>query len=68
MYNEPWLGDIYEKPWLLIPSFADHYNIEPLYERLASQLRKVDDKHIIFFEPITFDNFIPVGFTSVPGG
>ena len=36
MYNEPWLGDIYEKPWLLIPSIADHFNIQPLYERLSN--------------------------------
>lgn len=68
MYNEPWLGDIYEKPWLLIPSIADHFNIQPLYERLANQLRNEDSSHIIFFESITFDNFVPVGFTSVPGG
>ena len=27
MYNEPWVGDIYSKPWMLIPSMADRYNI-----------------------------------------
>ncbi len=68
MYNEPWLGDIYSKPWLLIPSLADHFNIGPLYDRLAAGLREVDDQHMIFFESITFDNFVPVGFESVPGG
>ena len=68
MYNEPWVGDLYARPWLLLPSVADRFNIQPLYDRLAAQLRQADPQHVVFFESITFDNFVPVGFSEVPGG
>ncbi len=68
LMNEPWAGDVLGNPLLLIPSVADKWNLEPFYDRVQKKIREVDDEHIIFFESVTFDDFIPVGFSSVPGG
>jgi endoglycosylceramidase len=67
LINEPWAGDIYTNPTLLLPTVADERNLAPAYEALAKAIRAVDDKHCIFFEPVTWDDF-GVGFKKVPGG
>jgi len=38
-----------------------------MYDYINSVLRKADDRHLIFFEPVTWDDFY-VGFEHVPGG
>jgi endoglycosylceramidase len=60
MINEPWAGDIYRYPELLLPGFADKMNLEPLYNNLNRAIRKIDQNHIIFYEPITWD-VVPTG-------
>ncbi|XP_028411016.1 endoglycoceramidase-like [Dendronephthya gigantea] len=67
LINEPWAGDVYSNPGLLIPTVADKKNLEPAYNALAKAIRAVDDEHCIFFEPVTWDDF-GVGFETVPGG
>jgi len=67
LLNEPWAGDIYRHPELLIPGEADYSNLQPMYNNINSAIRKVDNKHIIMFEGVTWDDF-PVGFSQVPGG
>ena len=52
----------------MIPSFADKYNLQSMYDNLNKYIREVDQNKIIFFESVTFDDFIPVGFSHVPGG
>ena len=67
--NEPWAGDIWTKPWLLINGNADKHNLQPMYEKLAEYVREVDEEHILFYEPFQADSSKgPVGFTQVPGG
>lgn len=36
---------------ILFPGVADPRNLMPMYEKLHSTIRKIDDEHIIFFEP-----------------
>jgi len=67
LINEPFAGDIYSNPMLLIPGFADKLNLEPAYDALQKAIREVDDQHLIFFEGVTWD-FFSVGFDKVPGG
>lgn len=67
LINEPWAGDIYADPLLIVPKVADRMNLGPVYEVLSKAIRKHDDKHCIFFEGVTWDDF-GVGFNSVPGG
>eukprot|EP01133_Synstelium_polycarpum_P008230 gene8230-9677_t len=67
LINEPWAGDVYLDPELLIPTIADKKNLAPLYERLNTDIRSVDPDHIIFFESVTWDD-LGVGFEHVPGG
>jgi endoglycosylceramidase len=71
--NEPWCGDIYSKPSLLLPGVAGAENLQPLYDVIAAAIREVDTNHIIFYEPVTwgmiFNGTVTgSGFTHVPGG
>ena len=67
LINEPWAGDIYANPLLIVPKVADKMNLAPVYEVLSKAIRQHDEEHCIFFEGITWDDF-GVGFDTVPGG
>lgn len=67
LLNEPFAGDIYYNPQLLLPSVADVVNLMPMYHRVANAIRQVDQEKLIFFEPVTWSDF-GVAFPSVPGG
>ncbi|CAM0142445.1 hypothetical protein VKS41_002055 [Umbelopsis sp. WA50703] len=66
LLNEPWVGDSYSDPTLLTPGVADHVNLEPLWNKVATQIRTVDSNNLIFFEGTTYD--ILSGFNNVPLG
>eukprot|EP01125_Pyxidicula_operculata_P000383 TRINITY_DN1041_c0_g1_i6.p1 TRINITY_DN1041_c0_g1~~TRINITY_DN1041_c0_g1_i6.p1 ORF type:complete len:379 (+),score=54.65 TRINITY_DN1041_c0_g1_i6:304-1440(+) len=67
LINEPWAGDIFTDPSLLVPGVADYVNLQPTYQYLSKYIRAVDDKHCIFFESITWDDVV-LGFTEILGG
>ena len=67
LINEPWAGDIYSDPLLLVPGVADKKNLGPVYDVLSKAIREHDQQHCIFFEGVTWDDF-GVGFRNVPGG
>ncbi|TPX37193.1 hypothetical protein SmJEL517_g00817 [Synchytrium microbalum] len=67
LINEPFAGAIYKNPALLVPGAADRINLQPFYNSISDAIRTVDDKGIIFFESVTWDN-VRVGFSDVPGG
>eukprot|EP00005_Dracoamoeba_jomungandri_P000139 CAMPEP_0174253230 /NCGR_PEP_ID=MMETSP0439-20130205/2606_1 /TAXON_ID=0 /ORGANISM="Stereomyxa ramosa, Strain Chinc5" /LENGTH=525 /DNA_ID=CAMNT_0015334145 /DNA_START=19 /DNA_END=1596 /DNA_ORIENTATION=- len=70
LINEPWAGDIYKDPLLLVPGYADSKNLAPLYHNLQKAIRDIDDQRIIFFEDATTDVPWKTGFTpeTTPGG
>jgi endoglycosylceramidase len=51
---EPWAGNIYKKPSLLLPGVAGSNNLQPLYDVIASAIREVDEEHIVMYEPVTW--------------
>ena len=65
--NEPFAGNIWTAPWKLIPSITDRLTLQPFHGRVANKTREVDSEHLFFFESITWDDFIPVGFSHAPG-
>lgn len=67
LINEPWMGDLYADPDLLIPGVADKKNLQPMYQNINAAIRSVDETHLVFFEPVTWD-YWPCGFTQPPGG
>ncbi|KAI9206222.1 glycoside hydrolase superfamily [Polychytrium aggregatum] len=67
LINEPWAGDVFKNPLLLSPGVADRKNLQPFYEIIHEHIRQVDTDRLIFFESVTWDNFV-VGFTQPPGG
>jgi len=71
--NEPWAGDVYSRPSLLVPGVAGRVNLGPFYEHLNMAIRSVDNRTLIFYEPVTWSVFLSsqrggTGFTDVPGG
>ena len=40
--------------------------LEPFHDRVAQRVRQIDDEHLFFFESITWDDFIPVGYNHAP--
>ncbi|KAK6355602.1 hypothetical protein TWF696_004701 [Orbilia brochopaga] len=66
LMNEPWVGDHWAKPWLLIPGVADRTTMEPLWNKGNDAIRTIDDTTIVMFEGSTYD--ILSGFNNVPGG
>jgi endoglycosylceramidase len=71
LVNEPWVGDTFADPTLIVPSVADKKNLAPFYDRLADGIRSVDPDTIIFYEPSTGGNIqdtFESGFDAGPGG
>lgn len=66
LLNEPWMGDTYANPSLLVPGVADHTVMEALWNLATTQIRTVDKDTLIFFEGATLD--ILSGFNNVPLG
>merc|ERR1719481_223307 len=69
--NEPWCGNVYDDPTLLMPGVADRRYLQPMYDRVNTEIRKYDDEHIILFESVTWEIVgigEAIGFTHPPGG
>ncbi|KAF7590407.1 hypothetical protein BBP40_002909 [Aspergillus hancockii] len=66
LLNEPWVGDTWADPTLLVPGVADHKVLEGLWNRATKQIRTVDNDTLIWFEGATLD--ILSGFNNVPLG
>jgi endoglycosylceramidase len=71
LLNEPWAGDTALNPALLIPGVADRVNLQPWYSALAEHVRGGEagssSHHPLFLEAVTWDDFLPVGFSALPG-
>eukprot|EP01118_Nematostelium_gracile_P005547 TRINITY_DN1761_c0_g1_i1.p1 TRINITY_DN1761_c0_g1~~TRINITY_DN1761_c0_g1_i1.p1 ORF type:complete len:423 (+),score=83.55 TRINITY_DN1761_c0_g1_i1:140-1408(+) len=68
LINEPWAGDIFADPKILLPGNADTQNLFPMYQRLHNAIRQYDDDHVIFFEQALTDVLGVNGFSEGPGG
>lgn len=66
LLNEPWVGDTWANPTLLVPGVADHNVLEGLWNRATKQIRTVDNDTLIWFEGATLD--VLSGFNNVPLG
>jgi len=59
--NEPFAGNWWKDPLLMVPGVADRKNLAPMYDNLNTWIRGQDEDHIVLFESVTWDDFIPVG-------
>ena len=64
--NEPWAGNIYEDPLLLLPKHADKKYLQPFYDTVYNNLSNYLDNKLLFFEAITWDIY-DAGFEHPPG-
>lgn len=51
--NEPWAGNIYKDPSLLLPGNAGSKNLQPFYDDIQVYIRDADPDHIVFYEPVS---------------
>jgi endoglycosylceramidase len=73
LINEPWVGNPYQKPSLLLPGIAGKENLQPFYDIISTSIRQEDSENLIFYEPVTwgmiFNGTVSgSGFDHVPGG
>lgn len=68
LINEPWAGDVYTQPELLIPGQADKKNLAPMYQNLNAAIREHDQQHMVFFEKAVVDIAGLSGLQTGPGG
>lgn len=47
---------------------AERLKLQSFYDQLSLTIRKTDPETPLCFEPVTFDNFVPSGFSHSPGG
>lgn len=66
LLNEPWVGDTWADPELLVPGVADRKVMEGLWNRATTQIRTVDKDTLVFFEGATLD--VLSGFNDAPLG
>ena len=52
--NEPFAGNFYADPLLLVPGVAGKKNLQRMYDHVAPSIRAHDRRHMIFFEPVTW--------------
>ena len=67
LINEPWAGNVFQDPELLIPGVADLKTLQPAYQVVAAEIRKRNDEVLLFFEGTTWSD-LGFGFSQVPGG
>eukprot|EP00746_Dinoflagellata_sp_MGD_P068224 gnl/MRDRNA2_/MRDRNA2_28117_c0_seq1.p1 gnl/MRDRNA2_/MRDRNA2_28117_c0~~gnl/MRDRNA2_/MRDRNA2_28117_c0_seq1.p1 ORF type:complete len:553 (-),score=85.00 gnl/MRDRNA2_/MRDRNA2_28117_c0_seq1:48-1706(-) len=79
LINEPFPGDIYRDPLLLVPGVAGSRSLQAAYDTVAKAIRSIDDTTVIMYEPVTWGMVFPTfngtvgkmvgsGFSHVPGG
>ncbi|KAL1510204.1 hypothetical protein AB1Y20_006534 [Prymnesium parvum] len=66
LINEPFAGDIYADPTLLLPGVAGRKNLMPAYDAVAAAIRAVDDATIVLFEPVTWGMILPTAAGALP--
>ena len=68
LINEPFIGNFWRNPLLVVPSMGERLKLQSFYDQLSEKIRAIDPQTPICFEPVTFDNMIPTGFSHAPGG
>jgi len=54
LINEPWVGDQFAHPLLMVPGEAGARSLSKPYAVLAKAIREKDNETAIFFEPVTW--------------
>ena len=66
--NEPWPGDQFLNPLVMVPGLSEIINMQHAYDVIAEGIKEVDSKHSLCFEPVTWLNYFRAGFSHPPGG
>lgn len=71
LVNEPFAGDMYHDPLLMVPypspTNADRVNLQPLYDRVNAAVRAIDEEVLFFVAGVTWGD-LGSGFSAPPGG
>ncbi|TPX71089.1 hypothetical protein SpCBS45565_g01306 [Spizellomyces sp. 'palustris'] len=64
--NEPWPGNHWKNPLLLLPGYASGTTLHTMHTHVAQAIRRADPNAIIYFEGATWD--VTTKAPCVPGG
>ena len=67
LINEPFAGNLYLDPLIMVPGVADKLKLQPAYEAIHAPIRAADPDRLLVFAGTTWSNF-GAGFTQPPGG
>ena len=66
LINEPWAGDVFAAPWLLLPGVADRARLALFYRLVSAAVRGVESStHLVLYAPVTWDD-VTIGFRIDP--
>ena len=65
LINEPWCGNQFSNPALLLPEVANKRLLKLFYGDAISRIHKIDPTRIIFIEPVTWSD-INIGWDILP--
>ena len=65
LINEPWCGNQYSNPLLLVPEKANRRLLESLYQETIQRIHEIDPMRIVFIEPVTWSD-IDLGWSELP--
>lgn len=71
LINEPFAGNPYKDPLVLLPRVAHKYRLQPAYDLVASKIREEDDDALIIFAGVTWGDMhgrVTDNWLQVPGG
>ena len=68
LMNQPWPGNAYKNPLVMVPTLSEKIHLQKAYDRLATRIRSIDPTRVIGFEPVTWLQQFPSGFSHPPGG
>ena len=73
LINEPFAGNFFADPALLLPGVAGRKNLQRMYDAVATAIYAHDTRHMLFYEPVTWGMILDgkiggSGFSHVPGG
>lgn len=71
LVNEPFAGDVFANPLLLLdPPLSESLNLMPLYENLNAAIRQRDAQRIVMYDRMVLAPYFgdAPGFSSGPGG
>jgi len=65
LINEPFVGDVYKDPSILLPGIGDRKKLQSAYDTVAAAIHAADPERLVFFAALPTDD-LAAGFDHAP--